>query len=109
MRIEHRLYLASAKADVYGVLEERGHKAATRAMVDVLNSMIGSRSLVFDGGDLWSYFLSWENLAILTGERPSVMVTVRYSVEHATWKRIVELDARTLRPPNIPAMEVMWS
>ncbi len=109
MGLEHRLYLAAATADLYGTLEERGHKAATRAMVDVLNSMIGSRSLVFEGGDLWTYFLSWENLAVFTGERPSVKVTIRYSVEHAIWKRTFELEALVLRPHNIPAMEVMWS
>lgn len=94
---------------MYGVLEKEGHDACTRAMADVLNSMLGSRVLLVEGGISSYTVVGWENLAVFTGESPSVKVTVRYTVDHAEWKRTVNVDARMLTPDNIPAMEVIWS
>lgn len=109
MKIDQRVYLQAARADVYGVLLERGHEAATKAMIDVLNSMIGARAPYVEGGEVWSLFISWEGLAVFTGERPTVKVKIQFKVDAAIYTQSVELDARMLRPHNIPVMEVMWS
>jgi len=106
MRIDQRVYLQAAKADVYGVLRDQGHEAATKAMGEVLNSMIGARAPYVKGGEVWSLFIAWAGLAVFTGERPTIKVKIQFRVDAAIYTQSVELDALMLEPHNIPAM---WS
>jgi hypothetical protein len=109
MKIDQRIYLRAARANVYGVLRDQGHEAATKAMGDVLDSMVGARTPYVEGGEVWTYFIAWEGLAVFTGERPTVKVKIQFKIDAAIYAQSVEIDATMLEPHNIPAMEVMWS
>ena len=115
MLIGERIYLEAARADVAGVLRERGHEAATACAVSVMNSLIGSFVSPVEGASEGTVVLSWQDLAVFSGPRPSMSVLVYFRVmqstlsQGATYSRKIELDVSAMFPENLAALEVMMA
>ncbi len=115
MLLDERIYVAAAKADVAGVLRERGHEAATAYIAAMMDSLIGCFVSPVDGASEQTVVLSWQDLAVFSGPHPRMSVLVHFRMmqspisQSATYSRTLDLDVSAMFPENLAAMEVMMA